>query len=278
MLEPDELGRRRDDLSDILRQLRKDARLTGETVARRAGMSQSKISKIETRKILPSIADVERILRAVNAPGDLVEEVTALARLANTEYQDLKASLRRGLHHKQNELATLEATSIEFRYFLPTMITGLLQTPEYMRASLSAYPGDHTLQMAKKLERQSVIYGESKQFSFLLTEAATRWELCPPRMMAAQMDRLISVSHLPNVRIGIIPMRTQVARGPLSVFTVYDDKLVTAEIFSGAIIMRDPRDVDFYLGVFSFFERHAVYDDEARVLLTSWSRDFQTRR
>ena len=93
MLEPEALGRHKDDLAATLRELRKHAGLTGERVGARCAMSQSKISKIETGKIIPSVVDVERILQALNAPPDVLSEVTALARLAKTEFQDLRSLL-----------------------------------------------------------------------------------------------------------------------------------------------------------------------------------------
>jgi transcriptional regulator with XRE-family HTH domain len=238
-------------------------------------MSQSKISKIETGKLLPSVVDVERILEAVNAPTELREEIVTLARLANTEFQDVRSLLRKGLDKRQNELASLEASSKELRYFLPSMITALISTPEYIRASLAHSPGDHSKAVAKKLERQAVLYDETKRFSFVLTESAARWPLCPPALMALQVDRLVSLSHLPNVQIGVIPLSPLAPRGPMNTFTVYDSRLVTAETFSGAIMMRDPRDVAFHLDLFTTFGGFAVFDDEARERLSVWAADFR---
>lgn len=126
-------------------------------------MSQSKISKIETGKVTPSLVDVELILRALEAPSELIAHVTALARIANTEWQDARALRRKGLDKKQVELASLERNAAEFRYFLPTMITALLATPEYIRASLAPFPGDHSKAIAKKLERQTVLYNSTKR-------------------------------------------------------------------------------------------------------------------
>jgi len=58
---------------------------------------------------LASVADVERILTALGARQELTDELLALARLANTEFQSMRSSLKRGLHQKQRELAALEA-------------------------------------------------------------------------------------------------------------------------------------------------------------------------
>ncbi|KAB2347503.1 helix-turn-helix domain-containing protein [Actinomadura rudentiformis] len=275
MLEPEELGRRKSDLAATLKALRKEAGLTGQSLALKCAMSQSKVSKIETGKLLPTVVDVERILHAVEAPAELMAEVMALTRLANTEYQDVRSLLRKGLEKKQHELAGLEAGSSDLRFFLPTMITSLLSTPEYIRASLAHSPGDISKAVARKLDRQAILYDETKRFTFVLTEAAIRWPLCPPSQMAMQVDRLSSLSHLPNVRIGVLPLEGHLPRGPLNTFTVYDSRLVTAETFGGAIIMRDPKDVAYHRQLFSLFEGFASFDDDARSLLVNWARSFR---
>jgi transcriptional regulator with XRE-family HTH domain len=276
VFEPEELGQRKDELATALREARKQAGLTGDRLAARCGISQSKISKIETGKVLPSATDVERILSSLGVGGELTADLMALARLANMEFQSVRASLRRGLHQKQRELAALEADSRHIRFFLPLMITGLLQTPEYARASLANFPGDHPQAIAKRLDRQANLYNSVKRFTFVLTEAAVRWQLCEPRVMAVQMGRLASLSELPNIRLGIIPLDKYVPDGPLNTFTVYDERIATAETFGGVIMMRDPRDVSYHLELFAFFEQYAVFDEEARALLESYAEAFRT--
>lgn len=232
-------------------------------------MSQSKISKIETGKVTASLVDVERILRALDAPPELVSEVMALARMANTEWQNKRSSWRRGLEKRQAELATLESESTEMRYFLPSMLTGLLATPEYVRASLTHSPGDKSRTVSRKLERQAILYDSSKSFTFLLTEQAVRWPIVPPSVMTVQIDRLTSLSRLPNIRIGIVLDRGTVPRGPLNTFTIYDDRLATAETFTGRIVFQDARDVAQYREIFDMYAGFAVYGDEARDYLAA---------
>lgn len=276
MFEPEELGQRKDELALALRDARKAAGLTGERLAARCGISQSKISKIETGKVLPSATDVERILTALGVSGERSADLMALARLANTEFQGVRASLQRGLHQKQRELAALEADSQHIRFFLPLMITGLLQTPEYARASLANFPGDHPQAIAKRLDRQATLYNPAKRFTFVLTEAAVRWQLCEPRVMAVQMGRLASLSELPNIHLGVIPLDRYVPDGPLNTFTVYDERIATAETFGGVIMMRDLRDINYHLELLAFFEGYAVFDDEVRALLGSYAHGFRS--
>ncbi|MFJ6568900.1 helix-turn-helix domain-containing protein [Streptomyces sp. NPDC091292] len=273
--EPERLGRSRSDLAEAVRSLRKRAGKTQTWLARRCNMSQTKISNIEAGKLTPAIVDVELILEVLEVTGPEAEKLFSLVRTANTEWQDHWASRRRGLDKKQNELAQLEAVTTEFRFFLPTMITGLLATPDYVRASLARSPGDISKVVAKKLERQTVLLNRLKLFTFLLTEQAVRWPLVPPIAMAMQLDRLASVSRIPNVRLGVIPLGgAQIPETPISVFTVYDRRLVQVETHTGALILRDHRDVNAYREDFDRYETCAVFGEECRELLAQWSMIF----
>ncbi|GAA2738624.1 helix-turn-helix transcriptional regulator [Actinocorallia aurantiaca] len=281
-LDPGQAGEDRRNLAEALRDLRQASGLSGERLARRCGMSQSKVSRIETGRLLPSALDVELMLTALGVDDETRAELAELARVANAEYQDVRASAKRGLHHRQQELAALEASATEMRHFLPTLITGLLQTPDYMRAAMSTpiepAAGDVSPAIARKLERQTVLHDGRKQFSFLLTESAMRWQLCAPSVMAVQLDHLVSVSRLPNVRLGVLPLSTPVPEGAYHTFVTYDRRLVTAELFTGQLIMREPKDIEHYRALFDFFAEHARWGDEARTFLTAAADTFRSSK
>lgn len=270
-LDPAQAGQDRQHLADALRDLRKASGLSGERLARRSGMSQSKISRIENGRLLPSVVDVDRMLQVLNVDQATAADLLVLARVTNTEYQDVRASVRRGLHHRQRELVALEAESAEIRHFLPTLITGLLQIPEYMRAAISTpvepASGDPGRAITLKLQRQAALHDTTKRFEFLLTESAVRWQLCTPSIMALQIDRLISLSWLPNVRIGLLPLEAHVSDGAYHTFVTYDERLVTIELFTGQLVLRDPKDVAHYRALFDFFSKQALWDDAGRSFL-----------
>ncbi|MGV9879063.1 helix-turn-helix domain-containing protein [Streptomyces sp. NPDC003006] len=274
--DPGQMGQSKAELAEILRTMRKRAGRTQVWLARRCNVSQTKLSNIETGRVTPGLVDVELILRALGAPPELVVEVAALARLANTEWQGKRASWRRGLEKRQAELAGLEAESAELRYFLPAMVTGLLATPEYIRAGLGHSPVDVTKTVARKLERQALLYDSAKRFTFLLTEQAVRWAVVQPPAMAVQIDHLVSVSRLPHVRIGVVPLGTVVGRGPMNTFTIYDQRLTTVETFTARIVFQDARDIAEHLDVFDLYERHAVFGEEARALLQEWATIYRS--
>ncbi|WP_326700946.1 helix-turn-helix domain-containing protein [Streptomyces sp. NBC_01754] len=274
--QPEQLGQSKADLAASLRELRKRVGLSQVRLAQRCNMSQTKLSNIETGRVGPSLVDVELILRVLEASPAEVAEVMSLARLANTEWQGKRASWRRGLEKRQAEPAGLESETTTLRYFLPAMVTGLLATPEYVKASLSGSPGDKTKTVARKLERQAVLYDSTKTFTFLLTEQAVRWPAIHRAAMAVQVDRLVSLSHLPDVRIGVLPIESAMSRGPMNTFTVYDQRLATVETFTGRTVFQDSRDIAEHLRVFEMYERNALFGEAARRALTEWATLFRS--
>ncbi|MFF4969767.1 hypothetical protein [Streptomyces sp. NPDC001037] len=59
----------------------------------------------------------------------------------------------------------------------------------------------------------------------------------------------------------------------LDTFTIYDDTLATVENTTGVVILRDPRDIEMHLELFSTLEGYALFGDEVRALLAEWSAD-----
>ncbi|MFD8112421.1 helix-turn-helix domain-containing protein [Streptomyces microflavus] len=272
--DPEALGHSRSDLAAALKEQRRRAGWTQVRLAKRCNMSQTKVSNIESGKLTPALVDVELILDALGAEAPLAAEILLLTRSANTEWQDHGASRRRGLDKKQEELARLEAATKEFRFFLLSMVTGLLATPDYVRASISDVSGDQSKIIVRKLERQSVLLEAEKSFTFILTEQAARWPIIQPLAMAMQLDRLASISRLPNVRLGVLPLAGHIPERPLNTFTVYDRRLATVETGTGALMLRDRRDVNAYRDDFERYEGYAVWGDDCRRLLAEWSMIF----
>lgn len=265
-------------LCRTLRGLRKRAGLTGDELAVRAGMSQSKISKIETGRTLPSVADVETITRVLGAPNDVRSGLASVAEALNTRVENHRLVYRRGLATKQREIGADEAATTTQRLFQDGFVSGLLQTPDYARVIFSgprAVAAEIPQAVAARLDRQTVLYEPGKHFHFLLTENVLRRRLGSGRMMAAQLDRIAQVSTLDNVRLGVIPWTALLPQVPHNSFAVDDDRVVTVETFTSNLTLTDPDDVGTYLAIFARFEECAIYDDEVRNLLARISAEFR---
>ncbi|MEU5975991.1 helix-turn-helix transcriptional regulator [Streptomyces sp. NPDC047315] len=282
-IEPEKQAKERKDLAEALRGLRRAAGLSGERLAIRCNMSQTKISRIETGRALPTVMDVERILKALSVPDDVAEELLRLARRANVDYASWRAYARVGLYHKQAELKALESSSRVMRHFLPAIPTGLLHVREYAVETLSpTVTSDPARDVARivqaRMDRQAVLDDASRTFWFLLTEQAVKWGRASPATMAAQCAHMAAVNTKPNVEIGIVPQGVHVPGTPMNIFVIYDDRLVTVELFSGEVVLRDPRDIAQHLNLFDLFWSHALTGGAVTTFLEDASEEFMRQR
>lgn len=258
------------ELGAALRALRQAAGKEAKAVARSAVMSTAKLSKIENGRVAPATADVERILTALDVSPEIKAEYLAVARAQATEATAWRLFRRMGYHKKQEQIRALESSMTLLRLFQPSLVPGLLQTPEYIRAVLE--PKDLTDEqlsrtVSARIERQRVLYDTSKALHFVVTEPVLRWRLLPPAMMAGQLDRIVSVSRLPNVDVRVVPLDAPQRDVPGHSFVIRDDRVVTVETTHAEVVVTDPRDVSLYVGKFDRFASVSLAGDAMRDLV-----------
>ncbi|MFE0103821.1 helix-turn-helix domain-containing protein [Streptomyces sp. NPDC059009] len=263
----------RSELGSALRVLREASGKEAKAVARSAVMSASKLSKVETGKLAPTADDVDRILTAIGVSDDVKSEYMDAARAAATEATAWRLIQRAGLHKAQRQLKAVEARMSLLRVFQPALIPGLLQTHHYMRAVLSRHD-DLTEPVvreiiAARLERQEVLYDQTKTLRFVITEGVLTWEIVPPLILAGQMDHLVTMSQLSNVDLRVVPQAGPKHDIPNHAFVVRDDRAATVETVHAEVVVTDPRDVALYVAKFDGFAEHALQGDEMRALLAT---------
>jgi transcriptional regulator with XRE-family HTH domain len=265
-----------------LRKLRKDAGLTGEQLARRFGWQQSKVSRIETGKQNASEADITAWAQAVGAASEVVEELLAGLKAVQVEYATWQQQHRAGVFAKQQALLDLEAKTITVRAFDPVVIPGLLQTAEYARwrliegPELYESPDDVAAAAVRtRMQRQEVLYNPAKRFRFVVTEATLRYQLCPAETLRGQLDRLVAVSTLGNVELGVIPFSVRVPLAPMHGFWIFDDQLVTVETFGGELMLREPQEIELYAKAFETLQGAALFGEQARAIITQVLADLR---
>lgn len=245
-------------------------------------MSASKLSKIETGKLSPHADDVERILAAIGVSDEVKSEYMDAARAVATEATAWRLIQRAGLHKAQQKLKAVDADMKLLRLFQPALVPGLLQTPEYMRAILSRHEdlSAETVRstVSARLERQEVLYDESKRLKFVITEPVLRWLIVPPLVMSGQLDRLVSLSRLPHLDIRVVPLRGRQSDIPNHAFVIRDDRAVTVETVHAEVIVTDPRDVALYVTKFDGFAANALAGESMRSLLESVRDDLLQQR
>ncbi|GAA4672407.1 MULTISPECIES: helix-turn-helix domain-containing protein [Amycolatopsis] len=271
----DNLSSRRTRLGEQLQRLRKATRVSGRTMAADLGWSQPKISRAESGLNLPPLEDIRRWLDYCNASEQQKEEVLGLAEDIATEVVTNR-ELNRGGHAAQQRVRIQhDADADLFCIYQPEVVPGFLQTPEYTRRLLleigAATPDTVADSVAARMERQAILYDESKTISAVITETALAWQPWPASVSREQLDRLRTLAALPNVHIGIVS-REQQKKAPTSnsfVLTHWPDGAtdVVTESLTAEVTITDPADVAVYQRMFKKQQEFAAYDEAALVLL-----------
>ncbi|MPZ82128.1 MAG: helix-turn-helix domain-containing protein [Actinophytocola sp.] len=259
-------------LGKRLRELRRQADLSGRGLAESLSWPPSKVSKLENGRQSPTDDDIRAWTKATASDGETDALLASLHTLAvqNIEWQ---RQLRAGLKPHQTELAALDAKTRLFRALESTFIPGLLQTAEYARArflqsvTVLKVRADVDEAVQARIQRQEILYQPEKRFHFVLTEAALRYRLCSPEVMLGQLDRLIALSALPNVKFGIIDFETAYAVAPTHGFWLLDDERVMVETFSAELNLAQPQEIELYRAIFDSMATAAAYGRQARAII-----------
>ena len=283
-----EMAARRPELGAALRRLRKNAGLSGEQIAGATDISQSRVSRIELGQQIASPDLVSRWGRACGADNTELDQLVALAESAATENVSWRKAISQGLGKLQQDSRDLEASASVISNYQTVWIPGLLQVPEYARRVFAAgdpppAPADIAAALAARMNRQAILYDETKNLEFVLTEAALRWRVGPANLMRAQVDRIITVSALENVTIGIIPQSAESSHWHDHSFNILDgrgdpeDAVVHVETLTSGLTLTDPADVAVYKEAFARLRALAVTGDNAQALLRRVLADYEDR-
>ena len=244
------LGRR-------LQDLRERAGLSYEDAGAALEVTHSTIRRMEKAEVSLKILYVDRLLRTygVDDPGE-IESFLSLVREANQP----------GWWHRYRDVlpdwfsahVSLEVEAALIRAYEPHYVHGLLQTPDYARAVLRAgLPHVSEAEINRlvdlRVERQTLLTrSDAPRFWGVMDETVFR-RAADPKVLRAQVDRLIEAATLPNVTLQIMPFAAgphPAMYGPFCIFRFRFPELpdiVYSESLRGAVYVDDRDDVSMYL-------------------------------
>nr|MDT0657255.1 helix-turn-helix transcriptional regulator [Micromonospora sp. DSM 115978] len=272
------VGEARNALGKRLRELRTQANLSGKELAESLSWPPSKISKIENGRQTPTDDDIRAWARMTNAETQTASLLAALHTL-ELQHAEWSRLLKVGMKSHQASLAQQDEKTRLYRGFENTVIPGLIQTPDYARARFAQVvmvhktPNDINDAVRARMQRQEMLYRPDKRFHFVLTEAALRYRLVSVDVMLAQLDRLIALTSLRNVRLGVIDFKTQYVTDPRHGFWLLDTELVRIETYSAELNLRQPQEIELYSRVFEQLASVASYGGSARATITRVMQD-----
>lgn len=259
-------------LGQQLRDLRREAGLTGRGLADLVGWHSSKVSKIEYGKQTPSEADIRLWCRHTAAESQ-VPDLIAAVRNIESMYVEWRRMLSGGTRRRQHASRRLEANTKLMRWYEPVLVPGILHTAEYARAVLRrvidfyGIPDDLDAGVAERMERQTILYRGDHRFHFILAQQALTTMVGDVDTMIGQLDRLLAVMSLPRVLFGIIPSDAEY-RAPTNQFILFDNRLVHVETISAELSISQPREIALYSKAFEQLAQQAVKGTAARALIT----------
>ncbi len=266
-----------DKVSSTLRDLRARSGLSGERAAALAGMSQSRISRIESGVFVPKDEEIRSLCRLYRAPASVTSELLRAVADLRAETGPARLVIRRGDAHKlQQRIARIETDSADIGVFQPALIPGLLQTADYMRAVFADggdITGDDLERSVKARMARTQILGSDRTFTFVLAEGALRWQASSPAVMAAQLDHLAELAV--RLSIGVISWTRPVSVFTTTGFSLYDRRTVILGTRSGTSFITDPRDVADYLKLFDALTDLAVFGPQAQSIITDLAEAYR---
>lgn len=261
----------REVLGGRLRDLRKDAGLTGRGLAALAGWDSSKISKIEYGKQTPTEDDIRAWCHHCQAP-DQIPDLIATVRNIEAMYTEWRRVLGVGTKRRQQASISLEAQTELFRWYEPVLIPGILHTVEYATAVMAQVIAFYRVTndlidgVATRMERQHILYKGNHRFHFILAQQALLTTVGDTQVMLGQLDRLLTFISLPRIRLGIIPA-TAAYQVPTNQFIMFDERMVHVETISAELTITQPREIALYAKTFHQLSKQALYGQAAKEII-----------
>jgi transcriptional regulator with XRE-family HTH domain len=263
-----------------LRDLRKDAGLTGRQLASACGWPPSKVSKLEYGRQTPTESDIRDWCIACGFPSEIADLI-AVVRSIDAQFMDWRRSLSTGTGRRQRaNIAAYRRTNL-FRVWEPAVVPGLVQTPEYARGILNTVVDFHGLPddveegVRARIDAQQVLDHGDRRFLLLIGQAALYTDVGGSRTMRAQLRRLLEVARRPRVSLGIVPFSAPYTVPRNNAFTIYDSRLVTVATYTAELALRQRHEVATYEKAFDRLQSLAVRGAAASKLVKAAGIDLE---
>ncbi|MGM9336719.1 helix-turn-helix domain-containing protein [Streptomyces murinus] len=257
-------------------------RLTGQQLAERLGWAGSKVSKLENGKQTATAEDLQAWADATEQP-DVYPELAARLAGFESHIRSWRRALANGFKPLHESLTKEIDRTSEMWVWEESVIAGLMQTPEYARhvirryAELLGSASDIEDAVRARVQRQEWLYRSGRKLHVLMWEAALRSLICPPSVLAAQLDRLTGMIGMDTVELGIVPFTASVKIVPANGFWVLDDRLVVAEDWHAELWLDDADNIALYTKVWKTLRESAVYGADAHNVINAARRALNPR-
>ncbi|MGC4805304.1 helix-turn-helix domain-containing protein [Micromonospora sp. DT233] len=240
-------------LGIALRAHREAAGLTLEAAADEINSTRSTLSRYENAQTLISPATVRALFTLYGVGADELAAAVQLAKDARKPGWWVSYSYL--LDRRTIDFIALEAEATGIANFEPSVVPGLLQTADYIRAVMRG--GPHTLsdeqveqRVHLRLDRQQRLTDQDPPIlDAIIDEGALLRPVGGPSVMAEQLLHLLKMAELPNITVQVIPLTAgyhRGTRGSLHILEFPDPEdpiIASVETVAGQMVLDRPGDL-----------------------------------
>jgi transcriptional regulator with XRE-family HTH domain len=267
-------------LSHTLRDLRRSKGLAGSAAARAVGLSQSRISRIESGVFVPTEAEIAKLADLYGAPAATKRRMVRTVRDLQAEVAPARVVLQRGAWRLQRRIARIEENAAEICGFTTTIVPGLLQTANYARV-VFADGGDIEGEaldraVAERVTRSAILSAAGRDITLIMAEGALRWQAGNPTVMVEQLGHLAKVAAEPGPRVGVIPWTRPARVFALHGFSMYDRRTVIIGTRSRTAFITDDTEVAEYAALWDELAALAVFGTDAVEIISGLAASYDS--
>lgn len=250
---------------------RTQAGLTKVALAETLGYTPQWISQIEAAKSIPSKTFAQNLDTFFKTNGVFERQ---WKRIIDTRHQGI-------LPPGFAEYMEREVEASQARIYQLTLVHGLLQTEQYMRAIISRNQDPDTAErlVSERLKRQELLTRENPPHVwFTLDEAALRREVAERDVMREQLAHILSLQERPNISIDVVPVGAGYYPGLAGSFTILSfattPDVVYGEMAGQGMLIQEPRIVAKFAVTYNSLRGDAFRIEESRALITKVMEEY----
>lgn len=220
-------------LSASLREVREARKLGLRELARALEIDPRLLSQWELGIRVPPVEEVARILGYLRVEQPTTRRLLYLAQ--HTKEPNWLDSHPADLPAALTAVIQCERTASLITNWSPLIIPGLLQTPDYARAQLTASDisvEDADARLVVRLDRQRILTRrEPVRLTAIISELAIREVVGDEDIMSDQIDHLLTLTGTSTISVRIVPADVGYHPGKIGMFTLYDFSADPAIVF-----------------------------------------------
>lgn len=231
-----------------------------------ADLPQHRISRAEQGRYPLSPDEADLYARALGAPASKRRRLVQLATTHRAENITGRKHLIRNAHAVQRRIGDLEAQVRTIRSWVPDVVTGILQTPAYTETLVGER--DERWWIPRRA-RIALLDDPDRTFRLLISEAVLRWGIGTRKIMAAQINHLITMDQRPNITLGIVPLD---AIHPIAMprgFQLYGDGTASVATEVGTTFVTESTDLQVFLDDFTHLNTIATTGEQLHHMLSA---------